>query len=77
MTSLLGRNLLAELLCLACILMQFLSDGARFVRLVVPVVSLFTSVLFITCFLTFGDITFLQFVPLAVVVVPLSVFSSV
>ena len=30
---------------------------------------------FITCFLTFGDITFLRFVPLVVVVVPLCVFS--
>ena len=48
--------------------------GARFVRLVVLVVSLFSSVS-ITCFLTFGDITFLRSVPLVVVVIPLSVFS--
>ena len=54
--------------------MQFLSDGVRFVRLVVLVISLFPRY-FITCFLTFGDITFLRFVPLVVVVVPLSVFS--
>ena len=37
--------------------MQLLSDGVRFVRLVVLIVSLFSSDL-ITCFLTFGDITF-------------------
>ena len=37
--------------------MQLLSDGARFVRLVVLVVSLFSSDL-ITCFLTFSDTTF-------------------
>ena len=37
--------------------MHLLSDGAWFVRLVVLVVLLFSSD-FITCFLTFGDITF-------------------
>ena len=60
--------------CLVCFSMQFLSDGARFVRLVVLIVSLFSSVS-ITCFLTFGDITFLRSVLLVIVVVPLSVFS--
>ena len=43
--------------CLACISMQLLSDVPRLVRLVVLVVSLFSSDL-IACFLTFSDITF-------------------
>ena len=53
--------------------MQFLSDGARFVRLVVPVISLFTLVLYYL-FSYLCDVTFLRFVPLVIVVIPLSVF---
>ena len=74
-TSLLGRTLLAELLCLACILMQLLSDGARFVRLVVFVVSLYFSDL-LPVFLPLVVLPFLRFVPLVVVVVPFCVFSQ-
>ena len=75
MTSLLGRTLLAELLCLACILMQLLSDGARFVRLVVFIVSLYFSGL-LPVFLPSVILPFLRFVPLVVVVIPFCVFSQ-
>ena len=70
-----GRTLLAELLCLACILMQLLSDGARFVRLVIFVVSLYFSD-FLPVFLPLVILPFLRFVPLVVVVVPFCVFSQ-
>ena len=56
-TSLLGRALLAGLFCLACILMQLLSNGPRFVQLVVFVVSP-CSRIFYLFFLTLGDSTF-------------------
>ena len=75
MTSLLGRALLAELFCLACILMQLLSDGPRFVRLVVFVVSL-CSRIFLPVFLPLVIVPFLRFVPLVVVVIPFCVFSQ-
>ena len=75
MTSLLGRTLLAELFCLACILMQLLSDGARFVRLVVFIVSLYSSDL-LPVFLPLVIIPFLRLVPLVVMVVPFCVFSQ-
>ena len=75
MTSLLGRTLLAELLCLACILMQLLSDGVRFVRLVLFVVSLYFSGL-LPVFLPSVILPFLRFVPLVVVVIPFCVFSQ-
>ena len=74
-TSLLGRTLLAELFCLACILMQLLSDGVRLVRLVVFVVSLYSSDL-LPVFLPLVIIPFLRLVPLVVVVVPFCVFSQ-
>ena len=73
MTSLLGRTLLAELLCLACILMQLLSDGARFVRLVVFVVSLCSRIFYLFS-LPLVIVPFLRLVPLVVVVVPFCVF---
>ena len=55
--------------------MQLLSDGARFVRLVVFVVSLFFSDL-LPVFLPSVILPFLRFVPLVVVVVPFCVFSQ-
>ena len=75
MTSLLGRTLLAELLCLAYILMQLLSDGARFVQLVVFIVSLYFSDL-LPVFLPSVILPFSRLVPLVVVVVPFCVFSQ-
>ena len=44
--------------CLACILMQSISDVARLVRLVVLVVSLFPFGSYFLLFPTFSDITF-------------------
>ena len=55
--------------------MQLLSDGARFVRLVVFVVSLYSSDL-LPVFLPLVIIPFLRLVPLVVVVVPFCVFSQ-
>ena len=75
MTSLLGQTLLAELFCLVCIQMQLLSDGARLVRLVVFILSLYSSDL-LPVFLPLVIIPFLRLVPLVVVVVPFCVFSQ-
>ena len=55
--------------------MQFLPDGARFVRLVVLVVSLYASDL-LPVFLPLVMIPFSRLVPLVVVVVPFCVFSQ-
>ena len=55
--------------------MQLLSDGVRFVRLVVLVISLF-SWIFLPVFLPSVILPFLRFVPLVVVVVPFCVFSQ-
>ena len=55
--------------------MQLLSDEARFVRLVVLVVSLFSSDL-LPVFLPLVMIPFFRLVPLVVVVVPFCVFSQ-
>ena len=55
--------------------MQLLSDGAQLVRLVVFVVSLYSSDL-IPVFLPLVIIPFFRLVPLVVVVVPLCVFSQ-
>ena len=55
--------------------MQLLSDGVRFVRLVVLIVSLFPSGL-LPVFLPLVMIPFFRLVPLVVVVVPFCVFSQ-
>ena len=55
--------------------MQLLSDGARFVRLVVLVISLFSLDL-LPVFLPLVMIPFFRLVPLVVVVVPFCVFSQ-
>ena len=55
--------------------MQLLSDGARFVRLVVLVVLLFSSDL-LPVFLPLVMVPFFRLVPLVVVVVPFCVFSQ-
>ena len=55
--------------------MQLLSNGARFVRLVVLIVSLFSSDL-LPVFLPLVILPFLRFVPLVVVVIPFCVFSQ-
>ena len=55
--------------------MQLLSDGARFVRLVVFIISLYFLGL-LPVFLPSVILPFLLFVPLVVVVVPFCVFSQ-